>query len=198
MDNHNHPLEVLDLVPTSMAQIDGIPCHPTEKLPLYHHFVLSKIARYLTIANLGKTWVVEDIDNLVTSYILQWLELPITATLSTPILPKSKYGINYILPSTKFLPCQIVIWNILKSSPNWKINLLWVKISIGCNIQYDKYKNTKHILTVIHKDDASSKTHELKLQRFVIPCVLTHANSKPRSLWSTVQQSIAKIFSTFQ
>ena len=89
MDNNNHLSEVLDLVTTLLAQIDGTPCHSKNKLLIHHRFVLSKISWHFTIASLGKTWVVESIDNLVTSYIRQWLELPISATLSTLILLKS-------------------------------------------------------------------------------------------------------------
>ena len=158
----------------------------------YHRFVLSKLSWHFTIANLGKTWVVENIDNLVASYLRQWFELPISATLSTLILPKSKYGINCILPSTKFLQCQTVIRNSLRFSPNSDINSLWAQTSIGCNIQYDQYKNTKQVLTVIQKDNENRITHELKSQGFKISCILTRASSKTRSLWSTVQQSMPK------
>ena len=192
MDNHDHLSEVLDLITNLMTQIDRIPCHPKNKLLLYHRFVLSKLSWHFTIANLGKTWVVENVDNLVTSYIRQWLELPISATLSTLILPKSKYGINFILPSTKFLQCQAVIRNALKSSPNSDINSLWPQTSFGCNIQYDQYKNTKQVLTAIQKDNECRITHELKSQGFVISCILNHASSKTRSLWSIVQQSMPK------
>ena len=63
MENHNHLSEVLDLVTTLMAQIDGIPCHPKNKLLIHHRFILFKISWHFTIASLGKTWVVENIDN---------------------------------------------------------------------------------------------------------------------------------------
>ena len=64
--------EILDLVINLMKQIDGIPCHPKNKLLLlYHRFVLSKISWHFTIADLCKTWVVENIDNLVAGYFRQ-------------------------------------------------------------------------------------------------------------------------------
>ena len=198
MDNQNHLSEILDLVTNLMKQIDGIPCHPKNKLLLYHRFVLSKISWHFTIADLRKTWVVEKIDILVAGYIRQWLELPISATLSTLILPESKYGNNFILPSTKFLLCQTVKRNALKSSPNSDINLLWTQASFGCNIQYDQCKNTKKVLAAIQKDNESRITHELKSQGFVISCILTHASSKLRSLWSMAQQSMPKNIFNFQ
>ena len=108
MDNIDDMSEVLQLITGLMRKIDEIPCHPKNKLLLYHRFVLSKISWHFTIADLGKTWVSENIDNLVSKYIRQWLELPICATLSTLVLSKSKYGISLILPSTKFAQCQVV------------------------------------------------------------------------------------------
>ena len=101
MDNFDHLSEVLQLVTDLMRKLDDIPCHPKNKLLLYHRFVLSKLSWHFTIAGLGKTWVTENIYNLVSKYIRQWLELPISATLSTLVLSKSKYGFSLALPSTK-------------------------------------------------------------------------------------------------
>ena len=44
MNNMEHKSEVLELVTNLMRKIDKIPCHPKNKLQLYHRFVLSKIA----------------------------------------------------------------------------------------------------------------------------------------------------------
>ena len=108
-----------------MSKIDKISCYPKNKLQLYHRFVLSKISWHFTIADLDMTWVVDNIDNVASKYIRQWLELPISATLSALVLSKSKYGINLILPSTKFIQCQVVLRNALKLSPNSDINFHW-------------------------------------------------------------------------
>ena len=137
MDNIDHKSEMLGLVSDLMGKIVKIPFHPKNKLQLYHRFVFSKISLHLTIADLGKTWVVENIDNVASKYFPQWLELPISATLSSFVLYKSKYGINLILPSKKFIQCQVVARNALKSSPNSDIHFLLSSSSVGCNIQYD-------------------------------------------------------------
>ena len=71
MDNHDHMSEVLDLFSSLMSKIDLLPCHPKNKLLLYDRFVLSKVSWHFTIANLGKTWVAENLDNLVSSYVRQ-------------------------------------------------------------------------------------------------------------------------------
>ena len=117
MGNIDHLSEILQLVTGLMCKINEIPCHSKNKLLLCHRFVLCKISWHFSIADLGKTWVTENIDNLVSKHIRQWLELPICATLSTLVLSKSKYGMSLILPSTKLAQCQVVMRNALRSSP---------------------------------------------------------------------------------
>ena len=145
-----------------MKKIDCILCHPRNKLHLYHRFVLSKVSWHFTVANLSKTWVVENVDNIVSSYVRQWLELPISSTLSTLVVPNTKCGLGSTLPSTKFMLCHTVIQNALKSSPNKDINSLWAQTSFGCNIQYDQFQNTKQVLNTTQKDSEARISHELK------------------------------------
>ena len=52
------------------------------------------------------------------------------------------------------------------------------------------YQNTKQVLNSVQKDNEMWITHELKSQGFIMSCILTHASSKTRSLWSSVQQSM--------
>ena len=178
-----------------MNRIDSLSCHPKNKLLIYHQFVLSKLSWHLTVADLSKTWVVQNLDNIVTKYVRQWLDLPISATLSTLVLQKSKYGINLILPSTKFTQCQTVIRNALKTSPNLDINAMWAATSNGSNIQYDQYRNTKQVLTAIQKDQEDRINHELTSQGFIMSSILKLSNSNTRRLWSTVQQNMPEIYS---
>ena len=175
-----------------MNRIDSLSCHPKNKLLIYHRFVLSKLLWHLTVADLSKIWVVQNLDTIVTKYVRQWLYLPISATLSTLVLQKSKYGINLILPSTKFTQCQTVIRNPLKTSPNLDINAMWAATSSGSNIQYDQYENTKLVLTAIQKDHEDRINHELTSQGFIMPSILKLSNSNTCSLWSTVQQNMPK------
>ena len=145
MDNFDHLSGVLQLVIDLMGKLDDIPCHLKNRLLLYLRFVLSELSWHFTIAYLGKTWVTKNIDNLVSKYILQWLELLISATLSTFVLSKSEYDFSLIIPSTKFAQCQVVFGNALKSSHNNYINAFWSRTSSGSNIQYDQYRNTKQV-----------------------------------------------------
>ena len=50
------------------------------------------------------------------------------------------------------MQCQVVARNALKLSPNSDINLLWSSSSVGCNIQYDQFRNTKQVLNAIQND----------------------------------------------
>ena len=56
MDNIDHMVEVLEQVNGLIQKINEIPCHPKNKLLLYHRFVLPKISWHFIIADLGKTW----------------------------------------------------------------------------------------------------------------------------------------------
>ena len=113
---------------------------------LYSRYLLSKISWELTVTDISKTWICETLDTLASRYIRKWLELPISATLSNVFLPRNKFGLNVILPSTKFTQCQTVSRSSLKTSMNEDINKLWSITSTNKNIQYDMYKNTKDLL----------------------------------------------------
>ena len=152
MDNTDHMSAHLSTINDLMMKIDCLPCHPKNKLPLYHRFVLSKLSWHLTIADLSKTWVIENLDSIVTGYVRKWLELPISATISSLIMNKSRYGIILVLPSTKYIECQTVIRNSLKSSPNFDIKSVWAETSYGTNLQYDQFQNTKQVLKSIQQD----------------------------------------------
>ena len=157
-----------------------------------HRFVLSKLSWYFTTSDLSKTLIVENIDSLVSRYVRQWLEGTIRATLTSLLISKSKYGLSLILPSTKFMQCQVVIRNALKSSPNSDINHLWARASTSCNIQYDQYCNTKQVLNAVQTDNENRLHHELKSQGVIISSILLHASSKTRHLWSKVQKNMPR------
>ena len=103
MNNHQHISDLLDTTNTLMSKINDLSCHPKNKLLLYHRLLLSKISWNLTIADISKTWIIENLDSIVSKYFRQWLELPISATLSSLIIKRSRYGISLVLPSIKFI-----------------------------------------------------------------------------------------------
>ena len=84
-----------------LKQIDDLPLHPKNKLLLYNSYLLSKISWDLAIADLGLTWVKNNIDNLVSSYFRKWLEIPINGALEICLLSSNKFGLDIMLPSKK-------------------------------------------------------------------------------------------------
>ena len=196
MDNCEHKSILLDTLSDLLNKIDVIPCHPKNKLLLYHRYVLSKLSWHLPIADLIKTWVVENLDSAVTRYIRKWFELPISASISGLIVSKSHYGLNLVPPSTKFIQCQTIIRNALKSSPNADIRSLWKDSNTSTNIQYDQYRNAKHVLKSIQTQHHHRITEELTSQGLIITSILKHASLSTTSLWSTVQKTCPKISST--
>ena len=192
MQNFEHKTILLDTITDLLTKIDNTPCHPKNKLLLYHRFVLSKISWHFTIADLGKTWVVENLDNIAGKYVRGWFELPISATLSTLIISKSNYGLNLVLPSTKFIQCQTIIRNALKSSPNSDIQSLWHDSNTFTNIQYNQYRNTKQVLESIQSHHHHRITNDLTSQGLVISSILKFASQSTTALWSIVHQKMLK------
>ena len=136
MTNEMHISKLLSLFSTFMKGIDDLPLHPKNKLFVYHRYVLSKISWHFTVADLTKTWVTENLDNLVSRYIRSWLDRPVSATLTSLALTKNQFGLNLQMPSVKFTQCQTVARNILLSYPNPNVQALWKNTSNRTNLQY--------------------------------------------------------------
>ena len=109
MNDKDHKVQIQSWLLNMLQRIDSFTILPSNKLLLYHRWVLSKFSWPLTVTNLSKTWVVENLDSVTRRFVRKWLELPISATLSGIILPQSKFGLNFQLPSTKFLQYQNVL-----------------------------------------------------------------------------------------
>ena len=196
MDNCEHKSILLDTSSDLLNKIDVIPCHPKNKLLLYHRYILSKLSWHLTIADLSKTWVVENLDSAVTKYIRKWFELPISASIGGLIVSKSHYGLNLVLPSAKFIQCETILRNALKSSPNADIRSLWKDSTTSTNIKYDQYRNAKHVLKSIQTQHHHRITEELTSQGLIITSILKYASPSTTSFWSNVQKICPKISST--
>ena len=192
MSDEDHKSEVYDTLTNILNEIDDLPLHPKNKILLYSRYVLSKISWHFTVSDIGKTWVINKLDSIASTYIRKWLELPISATLSNVLLPHNKFGLNIILPSTKFLQCQTVSRKALKSSPNEAINKLWKDTSNHKNVQYDKYKNTKDVLNTIRKQHEDKLQHHLISQGSFFSNIIKHSTLSFNSIWSSVQSKLPK------
>ena len=108
------------------------------------------------------------------------------------VLPRNKFGLNVILPSTKFTQCQTVSRSSLKTSMNEDINKLWSITSTNKNIQYDMYKNTKDVLKAFRNDNEQRLQNHLILQGSFFSIVIKNSTSSFNSLWSSAQSRIPK------
>ena len=77
MSDEHHKSELISLVEELMADIDSKPLHPKNKILLYSRYLLSKLSWHFTVSSVSKTWVTENIDSKVNSYIRKWLDIPI-------------------------------------------------------------------------------------------------------------------------
>ena len=129
---------------------------------------------------------------MACKYIRKWLELPISSTLSNVLLPHNKFGLNILLPSTKFIQCQTVSRRALKLSPNKDINNLWQDTSNYKNIQYDTYENTKDVLSTIRKEHEDKLQNHLVSQGSFLSNIIKYSALSFNSLWSSVQSKLLK------
>ena len=166
--------------------------HLEYKILLYSRHLLSKISWHFTVAGLTKTWVSESLDNTVASYIRRWLEIPICGTLSNIFLTKTKFGLNRYPPSTKFVQCQTVTRNVLKSSTNKDIQTLWKSTSISTNLRYDRYNDTKQVLKAFRSDQEDRSKSHLVSQGSFFSSVTSYSSPKFNSIWSSAQSNLPK------
>ena len=186
MSNEKRKSELVEVLESLMSDIDKLPMYPKNKLLLYQRYILSKISWNLTVANISKTWVCENLDNTVSKYIRQWLELPVSATLSNIFLSRTKVGLNIQLPSTKFTQCQVVFRNALKSSTNQEVRDLWRCTSSSVNVQYDTYQKSKGVLKAFRANHDERFQHHLVSQGSFFSFVKDQSPSSLNSIWSTV------------
>ena len=87
---------------------------------------------------------------IVNNYIRKWLEVPISGTVSNAYLTNNKFGLNILLTSVKFIHCQSVLFNALKSSPKDSIKELWNSTNNHTTSQYDNFTSTKDVLKMFY------------------------------------------------
>lgn len=192
MTNNEHKLELLSLTTNLMKEIDLKPLHPKNKILIYTRYVLSKLSWHLTVATLPKTWISENLDSIVNQYIRKWLEVPISGTLSNVYLTTNKFGLNVILPSTKFVQCQTTIRTALKRSPNESITHLWKSTNNHTNIQYDQYNSTKDVIKSFHECHEEKLKNHLTCQGSFFSSVLKFSLAKVNAIWPTCQSKLPK------
>ena len=67
MDDAEHKYHVQERTNEILQDIDKLLLHPRHKIALYKSYKLSQISWDLTVANIGLTWVNNNLDNVVLS-----------------------------------------------------------------------------------------------------------------------------------
>ena len=148
MTNNHHKEDLLSDTKDMMKEIDDLPLHPKNNRLIYQHYVLSKLTWNLIIADLDITRVKQSLDSIVNQYVRSWLEILIAGTLDIIQLSKMKFGICYVMVSTRLTQCQSVIRNNLqKSSNNGKVKIYY-DTNCNTNLQYDQFKYTKEVYSI--------------------------------------------------
>ena len=196
MSDDVHKSEITSLIVNLMSSIDSKPLHPKNKLLLYSRYVLSKLSWHFTVSNISQTWVKQNIDSVVKSYIRRWLEIPISGTLCTVFMTQNKFGLNIIPSSVTYQQCQTVLRNALKNSPNVETNELWKSTSTNKNIQYDVYTTTKEVIKDFRSKQENKLQNKLSAQGSFFNSISKFALSQLTKLWSVAQSNLPKnIFS---
>ena len=148
--------------------------HPKNKMLIYQHYVLSKLSWKLTIADIDITWVKQSLDIIVNQYVRIWLEIPIAFTLDIIQLSKRKFGICYVMSSTRFTQCQTVIRNNVRKSSNNDLVRIYYDSNCGTILQYNQFKSTKEVITQYQKNKEVLITTDLKTQSLEIKSIWQH------------------------
>ena len=70
------------------------------------------------------------------------------------------------------------------------ITRLWKNTNCGTNIQYNTYKNTKHVLKTVHTDHTKKLQSKLPSKGFITSFLLEKSLKRLNSLWSKAQSSL--------
>jgi len=71
IDNKVHKEKLQSSLVDMLTNIDSLSILPKKKLLLYQRYLLSKLSWHLTVANLAKTWVIENLDSITIRFIRQ-------------------------------------------------------------------------------------------------------------------------------
>ena len=79
---------------------------------------------YWPLADIDKTWTVNNVDNICRQFIRRWLEIPPSGTLDLILLSREKFALGVSDVSTKLQQCQDTVRKCLRCSPNTNIQQL--------------------------------------------------------------------------
>ena len=175
-----------------MKKIDDLPLHP-KKMLIYQRYVLSKLSWNLTIADIDIIWVEQSRDSIVNQYV----KIPVADTLDVIQLPKRKFGICYVMVSTRFIKCQAAIRNNLRKSLNNDVVRSYYDMNCDTNLQYDYFKSNKDVITQYRKNKEDRITTVLTTQSLAIKSLWEHGMKSAAKIWPKSISKLPKNITTF-
>ena len=103
----------------------------------------------------------------VHEYFRRWLEIPISGTLDICMLSKSKFGLDIIDPSTKFIQCKTIYRSRLKNSKHEDTRFIH-EMTSHRNIQYDRFNSTREIVKSMRSDKQDKIKNKLTSQGLIV------------------------------
>ena len=196
MTSDTHKTKLIETVEKFLRAIEQLPLHPKWKLLIYNRFVLSKISWDLTVSDISITWVKQNLDNIVSSFIRNTLEFPISGTLHITTLAKNHYRLNIVLPSSRFAQCQVTYCSAQKKLVNNDVREIHQATSTGKNINTDSFSTTKAALQAIRGDTVTS-IEQLSTQSLVIKSIWELSNTTTRAHWFHALSSLPRSIFNF-
>ena len=126
----------------------------------------------------------------MTQYVRRWLDLPISATISSIIPSHNNSGRGFQLPSIKYQQCQITLHSSLKSSCDETITKLWRTTNRGGKYSVRHVQKYERVLKSIRADHTFRLQTQLKSQGFIISFILQNPLQKLNSLWSKANSKL--------
>ena len=196
MDNAEHKANIIQLTNDILMKIDSLPLHPRNKILLYSRYLHAKLFWDLTVADIDKTWIVNNIDNICRQFIRKWLEIPPSGTFDLILLSREKFGLEVADVSTKLQQCQVTVRKCLRSSPNVDIQQL-ADMADAKTKQYDRFRASKEMLKEVRKTAAGNLTSKLNTQGAVIRYVWSEVLQSSKNAWSAVQGNLSRNLHNF-
>ena len=196
MDNAEHKANIIQLTNDILMKIDSLLLHPRNKILLYLRYLHAKLSWDLTIADIDKTWIVNNIDNICRQFIRRWLEIPPSGTFDLILLSREKFGLEVADVSTKLQQCQVMVHKCHRSSPNVDIQQL-ADMADAKTKQYDRFRASKEVLKKVWKTAASNLTSKLNTQGAVIRYVWSEVLQSSKNAWFAVQGNLLRNLHNF-
>ena len=196
MDNAEHKANIIQLTNDIFMKIDSLPLHPRNKILLYSRYLHSKFSWDLTVADIDKTWIVNNIEYICGQFIRRWLEIPPSGTLDLILLSGEKFGLEVSDVSTKLQQCQVTVRKCLRSSPNVDIQQL-ADMADAKTEQYDRFRASKEVIKEARKTAAGNFTSKLNTQGAVIRSLWLKVLQSSKNAWFAVQSNLSRNLHNF-